>query len=89
MRLGQRRVRIRQSELERFIAAGESSSPEDHEIQGPAEPAEEHPAAEGRKRFRAAMAEASAAIDDDPHELAVALNALADAARALAGALRP
>jgi len=70
-----------------LIAAGESSSPAADEVQGPPPGPEEQPTDDAWERFRAAMGASSAAMDDDPHELAEALNALADAARRLAGAL--
>jgi hypothetical protein len=86
VRLGQRRVRIRRSELDRFIAAGDTAHASSDEESAP--PGYTGPStADVRARFGAAMAEASAALEHDRQDLASALNSLADAARSLAQAL--
>jgi excisionase family DNA binding protein len=72
-RIGQRRVRIRQSELDRFIAAGESNNGDDA---APIDP-------------ELSSALAAAADAKDTTELAAALRAVAAAAERLADALGP
>jgi excisionase family DNA binding protein len=84
VRLGRRRVRIRQSALEAFVAAGEMPAAEDN---GQPEPTAEN--AEARALLGAGLAESTAALADaDDQALASALIELADAARNLAESLR-
>ena len=74
VRVGGRRVRIRQSALEDFIAAGEAATPRERTS----------PLGD----LTNAVAESTAALKgEDRGELARALNVLADAARELADAL--
>ncbi len=76
LRIGTRRVRVRQSDLDRFIAAGEEEAAaalEDHEAAG---------------QLATALLKALAAIETrDATELASALRALAATAGGLADAL--
>jgi excisionase family DNA binding protein len=74
IRVGRRRVRIRRSEIERFIGIDAG--------------AQEHTAAtiepDAAQQFRSTMLDAAAKLDAGPGDLASALFALADAARTLA-----
>ncbi len=81
-----RRVRIRQSELDRFIAAGETASAAQAREDGSDETSED-PTAEPRERVRVAIAEASAALEADDDRLASSLDSLIEAARGLSEAL--
>ena len=79
-RIGPRRVRVRQSDLNAFIAAGSTTGAPD-QASGPS--------ASDWGRLEAALANSSAAVADDDHAgLAESLDALADSARGLAEALR-
>jgi excisionase family DNA binding protein len=83
VRLGQRRVRVRESELERFLAAGEM--PADRGDQPDREPG-----AVARDQFISALSEIlRRARTQDPAELASALREVAAAAEALADTLQP
>jgi excisionase family DNA binding protein len=83
VRIGQRRVRVKQSALDAFIAAGEMP---DSEGRGQSARAEDTGAA--RARLSAALADSNAAlVDADDDALACALFEPADAARSLAEAL--
>jgi excisionase family DNA binding protein len=84
VRLGSRRVRVKQSDLTRFIEAGETAAP--HIESGPAREAESEP--ELRERLVVALdASRSALADDDDGKLIAALDAVAEAASGLARAL--
>ena len=84
VRLGRRRVRVRQSALDAFVAAGEMPAAEDDRH---LERTEE--AAEARALLGAGLANSTAALADaDDDALASALVELADAARNLAESLR-
>lgn len=84
VRLGARRVRIKQSDLDRFIEAGETAAPGTEP-----EPADEAPnEPELRERLGAALdATRSALADGDDPELVAALNEMAKAASGLGQAL--
>jgi excisionase family DNA binding protein len=80
VRVGSRRVRVRTSDLDTFIAAGTTRPPSD----GPA-PVAEEPAAELWARLGVALADASRTMADEEREgLIGALQELAAAARELA-----
>ena len=72
VRVGSRRVRIRQSDLDAFLGAGETSPAADEDAL--------------REQFRVSLDDARAAVGDDA-QLASALRVLADAARRLAARL--
>ncbi len=82
VRLGARRVRVRQSELDRFIAAGETPRASKEQDAGSADVT-----AEQRQRVRDAMAKASAALEGDDDRLASSLDSLINAVRGLTEAL--
>ena len=86
VRIGQRRVRVRRSALEEFIAAGETPpvQPENESVS--ADPGANP---DDWARLGAALAEASAALaKEDRETLSQALSSLAEAARSLSDALR-
>lgn len=72
VRVGSRRVRIRQSDLDAFLGAGETEQPADIDAL--------------RDDFRASLDDARAAVGDDA-QLASALRALAAASKRLAARL--
>jgi excisionase family DNA binding protein len=77
-----RRVRVRESDLDRFIAAGETAPALQKQDAGSAD-ASNDPAAELRQHVRDAIAEASAALEGDDDRLAGSLDSLVKAARGL------
>lgn len=85
VRLGPRRVRIRRSELDRFITAGETRPTIGEGEQVSTETRD--PTAESRARLDAALKQLAGTSGDDPEALVGALNSVADAARTLAEAL--
>jgi len=87
VRVGARRVRVRESDLERFIAAGDTGTEAESEPGRDGGP--ESPAVDHRARLGAALAASSAALAEaDDDGLAEALILLADAARSLADSVR-
>ena len=87
VRIGPRRVRVRESDLERLIAAGETT-PIETEREPISAGETEGPPTEPWARLGSALAESSAALTDEDHaELAQALTSLADAATTLARVL--
>ena len=83
VRVGERRVRIRQSDLDEFLAAGATAR--DAKDDADAIAVAEELGADQWARLGTALAESSAALADEDHgRLADALNSLADAARGLA-----
>jgi excisionase family DNA binding protein len=78
VRVGERRVRIRQSELDRFLSEGTQDSTAD---------AAASQVDASSEAFGSAMRSATERLDAPPPELALALVSLADAANALAQAL--
>lgn len=83
VRVGQRRVRVRQSDLNAFLAAGETIATDDADAV-----AAEHPNAELWAQLGSAMVESSAAIaQQDTAALADSLRAVAGSASALVDAL--
>src|SRR5450755_3243138 len=87
VRVGSRRVRVKQSDLDRFIEAGATVVPVGDPEPGSANHAE---AAEDdlRDQLGVALAATRSALDDrDDRELVAALNALTEAALGLAQAL--
>jgi excisionase family DNA binding protein len=81
VRVGERRVRIRQSDLDEFLAAGATA----RDAKDDAIAVAEELGAEQSARLGTALAESTAALADEDHRrLADALNSLADAARGLA-----
>ncbi len=96
VRIGSRRVRVRASDLDRFIAAGTSGA-SDERPQGPDEAAdgeapelnrESAEAAEARARFGRALGDAVQKLaGPDTEGFVGALKELAEASRALAEAL--
>ena len=88
MRIGSRRVRVRRSALEAFIAAGETAAASDTDDQSPASAELADAGASLWERLDAALAESRAALaDDDQAALVGSLNSLADGARSIAAAL--
>ena len=86
MRVGKRRVRVRQFDLDAFIAAG--STPRRDAESLPAEEVDEG-SVTAWATFGAAMAEATAMLERaDRIELIQALDGLADATRALSETIR-
>ena len=86
MRVGKRRVRVRQSDLDAFIAAGSTGRPDAESL--PAEAVDEG-SVTAWATFGAAMAEATAILERaDRGDLVRALDGLTEAARALGDALR-
>jgi len=87
VRVGARRVRVRESDLERFIAAGDTRT--EAESESVLDGVRERPAVDHRSELGAALAASSAALADaDDDALAEALIVLADAASSLAHGLR-
>lgn len=85
IRLGTRRVRIRQSDLDAFIEAGSTPAPSE---EPPAEEVDEGSVI-AWATFGAAMAEAKGTLErTDRTELVAVLDRLADATRALVETLR-
>ena len=86
MRLGSRRVRIRQSDLDRFIA--DSSTLRHHNARDePTEP--ENDSADARRRLNTAVADTlNIGTAQQPTDLAAALRDLAAAANDLADSLQ-
>ena len=78
VRLGARRVRVRRSELERFIAAGETAP--EPQRRGAGSPEADDPATELRERIRVSIAETNAALEQDDDRLASSLDSLIEAA---------
>lgn len=86
VRVGQRRVRICQSDLDEFLAAGATAQVNARDEATPVARPQE-PSGDVWARLGAALAEASTALsDEDRVELAETLNSLADIARMLAKA---
>jgi hypothetical protein len=83
VRVGERRVRIRQSDPDEFLAAGATAR--DAKDHADAIAVAEQLDADQWARLGTALAESTAALADEDHgRLADALNSLADAARGLA-----
>jgi excisionase family DNA binding protein len=86
VRVGQRRVRIRKSDLDQLLSTGTMApAGDDHERDSVAEA--QDPVAQLWLQFDKRMSEAQASIAEENH-LAEALRSLADAATRLADALR-
>ena len=86
VRLGRRRVRVRQSDLDAFIAAGSTGRPDAESL--PAEEVDEG-SVTAWATFGAAMAEATATLERaDRAELVGVLERLAQATQALVDSLR-
>jgi hypothetical protein len=86
VRVGQRRVRVRRSALDEFVAADETPATEADNEAAPAEPDTN---AEDFARLGAALADSTAALNSEDHAtLAEALALVADAAARLADGLR-
>jgi excisionase family DNA binding protein len=88
LHVGVRTVRVRQSDLDRFLEAGATGA--DYPEAQPADPGEQgNPEPALWTQLGSALAESSFALAEADHvEFVQALNSLADAARALADALR-
>jgi excisionase family DNA binding protein len=87
VRVGARRVRIRQKDLDRFLTTGTRTIADGVKDQ-PGAVAVEDPVTELWARFGKQMSEVHGSIaDEDPAELAAALRSLGDAANSLAAAL--
>lgn len=83
VRVGQRRVRVRQSDLDAYLAAGATMAADDTDAV-----AAKHPSADLWARLGSAMATSTAAItDQDIGALTASLRAMAASASSLAGAL--
>jgi excisionase family DNA binding protein len=79
-----RRVRVRQSEFEQFIAAGETAAAREPQDASPGD----DQTAELRERVSIAIADANAALEQDDDRLASSLDLLIEAARGLTEALK-
>ena len=88
LHVGARTVRVRQSDLDRFLEAGATGA--DYPGDQPADGGEQgNPESALWTQLGSALAESSFALAEADHRgLVQALNSLADAARALADALR-
>jgi excisionase family DNA binding protein len=84
VRVGARRVRVRESELDRFLEAGTAAAPEESSVGGRLDEV----AVAGWAQLGIALADATGALEDqDRRKLASDLGSLADASRGLSAAL--